>query len=120
MRRPSAAGAATYALLGLIVVLALALRLWNNDHGLPFVYNVDERSHFTSHAVEMVAGGGLDPGYYQNPSGFTYLVYVALRIALDDGSLASAFAADPTAAFEVARDVAAVLGALGALAVFFL
>jgi hypothetical protein len=120
MRRPSAAGAATYVLLGLIAVAALALRLWNNDHGLPFVYNVDERSHFGSHAVEMVAEGSLDPGYYQNPSGFTYLVYAALRLAFDDGSLAGSFAADPTAVFVLARGIAAVLGVLGVLAVFAL
>ena len=120
MRRPRAASAATYALLGLVAVAALALRLWNNDHGLPFVYNVDERSHYVSVAVEMASGRGLDPGYYQNPSGFTYLVYAALRLAFDDASLDRLLAADPTAVFDLSRDLTAVLGTLGVLAAFAL
>ncbi len=119
MRR-QAGRAATYAILALVAVAGLALRLWNNDHGLPFVFNVDERSHFASEAVEMVAGGTLDPGYLQNPTGFTYLVYAALRLAFDDGSLARSFAADPTAVMVLARSLAAVVAIAGVIAVFVL
>lgn len=120
MARATVARLATYLSLGLVVLAGLALRLWNNDYGLPYVYNVDERSHFASYAVEMVAQGGLDPGYYQNPSGFTYLVYAALRIAFDDASLARSFAADPTAVFDLSRDLAALLGVAGVIATFVL
>ena len=120
MRRPTAASAVPYALLGLVAAAGLALRLWNSDHGLPFVYNVDERSHFASLAVEMVSGGSLDPGYFQNPSGFTYLVYAALRVAFDDASLGRLFAADPTAVFDLSRGLAALLGTAGVLAAFAL
>src|SRR3954463_11930685 len=63
----------------LILVAGLWIRLRNNDYGLPYVYNFDEAQHFTNKAVKMF-GAGLDPGYYQNPSGFTYLVYVGLRL----------------------------------------
>ena len=36
------------------------LRVWNNDYGLPYVYNYDEETHFVSKAVDMF-GGGFDP-----------------------------------------------------------
>ena len=64
-----------YVLLLLVLVVgAVVLRMRNNDYGLPYVYNVDEGSHFTNRAVEMF-GGDPNPGYFQNPSGFTYLVH---------------------------------------------
>jgi hypothetical protein len=66
------------ALLAGISVVALVLRYQHLDYGLPYVYNQDEGSHFTSRAVAMF-GGDPDPGYFQNPSAFTYLVHVALR-----------------------------------------
>src|SRR3712207_9518471 len=82
MRAPrgalSRAGIAAAAVLLLIVVAGLWLRLRNNGYGLPYVYNYDEATHFTNRAVTMF-GEDLDPGYYQNPSGFTYLCYLALR-----------------------------------------
>ncbi len=56
--------------LALILAAGLALRLVHNDYGLPFVYSIDEASHFTSRAVEMF-WQDLDPGYYQNPAGYT-------------------------------------------------
>ena len=49
------------------------LRVLHNTYGLPYVYNIDEGSHFTNRAIGMF-GGNADPGYYQNPSAFTYLV----------------------------------------------
>ena len=48
--------------LAVILLVALALRLWNLDHGLPFAYNVDEDEHFVQHAVDMF-DGSLDQGY---------------------------------------------------------
>ena len=65
--------------LALILVAGFALRVWNIDYGLPFVYSIDEASHFTSRAVEMF-WQDLDPGYYQNPATYTYLVYALLRV----------------------------------------
>ena len=53
--------------------------MWHNDYGLPFVYSIDEASHFTSRAVEMF-WQDLNPGYYQNPAAYTYLVYGTLRV----------------------------------------
>ncbi len=62
------------AVLGLILLGALALRLWNLDHGLPFAYNADEAEHFVPRALAIAGGGGLDPGYYENPPSLTYLL----------------------------------------------
>ena len=62
-----------------ILLLALALRLWNLDHGLPFAYSADEAEHFVPKAVGMFKDG-LDPGYYENPSALTYLLYLVYAV----------------------------------------
>ena len=59
--------------LGAILVLALALRLWHLDHGLPYAYNADEELHFVPVAVKMF-GGSLNPRYFENPPALTYLL----------------------------------------------
>ena len=46
---------ATAIWLGGILLAALALRLWNLDHGLPFAYNADEAEHFVPRALDMAA-----------------------------------------------------------------
>jgi Dolichyl-phosphate-mannose-protein mannosyltransferase len=103
--------------LALILVAGLALRLWNIDYGLPFVYSIDEGSHFTSRAIEMF-WQDLDPGYYQNPSAYTYLVYAVLRVMygplgflfdLQFGNVTDQFDKDPAQIWVAARTLAAVL-----------
>ena len=70
-------------------------------------------------------GGDPDPGYFQNPSAFTYLVHVALRFKyggwwpfgnFDD--VIQHFARDPSGIYVAARRVAALLGVAGAVAVY--
>ncbi len=104
------------SLLGAILVGALALRLWNLDHGLPFAYNADEAEHFVPKAVEMFRGG-LDPGYYENPPALTYLLYAIFKVRFTagfpfggGGDLVRGFAADPEAAFLTARVAVALIG----------
>jgi hypothetical protein len=67
-----------------------------------------------------------DPGYYQNPSGYTYLSYLGLRFVygllgfhLDHGTVSRQFAIDPTPIFEFTRALAAVLAMAGVAAVFW-
>src|ERR1700716_859354 len=110
-RRPQIA---TAGLLLLIVVAGFVLRLRNNDYGLPYVYNFDESQHFVSRSVGMF-GGGLDPGYYQNPSGFTYLVFGGLKLVygilgfgLHYGAVSKQFDLDPTPIWEFARTLTAI------------
>ena len=117
-------------LLAAILVGGLLLRVWNNGYGLPYVYNYDEETHFASKAVEMF-GGGLDPGYYQNPAAFTYLIHAVLRLLYGSwpgiGSIlelpletvTTQFAFDPTPIWSVARALAAVLSIAGVAAVFW-
>ena len=109
----------------LILAAGLWIRVRHNGYGLPFVYNYDEGEHFTNRAVEMF-GGDLDPGYYQNPSGYTYLIYAGLRfwfgllpndLRFDQMSLQ--FRADPTPIWEFARTFTALLAMAGVAATFF-
>ena len=125
MRRLRAAISPARAVLGVILVAGLALRLRHNDYGLPYVYNVDEGSHFTNRAVAMF-GGDSNPGYFQNPSGFTYLVHLALRLQWGRGwpfgdfdAVVRQYAFDPTSIYITARSLAALLCMIGALAAYW-
>jgi Dolichyl-phosphate-mannose-protein mannosyltransferase len=113
-------------ILALILLAGFALRIWNNDYGLPFVYSIDEASHFTSRAVEMF-WQDLDPGYYQNPAGYTYLVYGLLRAIygplgflfdLPYGNVTEQFNKDPEEIWVAARTLAALLCMAGVAAVY--
>ncbi len=114
-------------LLALILLTGFALRIWNIDYGLPFVYSIDEGSHFASRAVQMF-WQDLDPGYYQNPAAYTYLLYAVLRVMygplgflfdLPFGNVTEQFDKDPTEIWVAARVAAAVLGMLGVAATYW-
>src|SRR3954451_22345174 len=113
--------------LASILLAGFALRLWNIDYGLPFVYSIDEGSHFTSRAVEMF-WQDLDPGYYQNPAAYTYLIYVLFRAMygplgflfdLPFGNVTDQFDKNPTEMWIAARALAAVLGVAGVAATYW-
>ena len=114
-------------LLGLILVAGFALRIWNNDYGLPYVWSIDEGSHFANHAVEMF-WQDLDPGYYENPSAYTYLLYALLRVMygplgwlfdLPFGNVTEQFSKDPTQIWVAARTLAAALCMVGVAATYW-
>jgi hypothetical protein len=101
--------------------------VWNIDYGLPFVYSIDEGSHFTSRAVEMFRQD-FDPGYYQNPAAYTYLVYVVLRAMygplgslfdLQFANVTDQFDKNPTEIWIAARTLAAVLCMAGVAATYW-
>src|SRR5205085_7545113 len=110
-RRVRAAASPAYLVLLLLLVVGLVLRVKNNGYGLPYVYNVDEGSHFTARAVGML-GGDWNPHYFQNPSAFTYLAHFALRFHLGKGAV-DTFKLNPTTIYETTRAVAAVLCVVG-------
>src|SRR4051812_32786423 len=123
---PRARRWAVWVLLGLIVVAGLYLRLRNNGYGLPYVYNFDEAQHFVSRSIN-VFGGEVDPRYYQNPSGYTYLVFLALKVwygifgnSLKYGTVSQQFFEDPTPIWEFARMFTAVIAMAGVGATFVL
>jgi hypothetical protein len=124
-RRLRAAAWPVYALLALVVGVGFLLRVQNNTYGLPYVYNVDEGSHFTARAVGML-GGDWNPGYFQNPSAFTYLANFALRLRFGHGNPFGSFGSviedykiDPTTIYATTRTLAAVLCMVGVVAVFW-
>jgi hypothetical protein len=115
------------AVLVIILVAGFALRIWNIDYGLPFVYSLDEASHFTNRAVTMF-WQDLDPGYYQNPAAFTYLAYVLLRVMygplgflfeLPYGNVTEQFENDPTEIWIAVRALAAGLCMAGVAATYW-
>src|SRR5918998_1946561 len=94
-----------YVAVAAIVAAGALLRLHHLDHGLPYSYHADEALHFTTRAVAMF-GGDLNPHYFENPSAYTYLVYLVLRVMhggappFDDVSaLLATYREDPTIAF---------------------
>ena len=93
-----------------VLLLALGLRLWGLKQGLPYAYNADENAHFLPRAIGMF-GHDLDPGYYVNPSAYTYVLHILLAVRYG-GRLAvgEAFASDPTTVWTMARAASAVLG----------
>ena len=114
-------------LLALVLGAGLALRLVNIDYGLPFVWSLDEGTHFTNRAVLMFREG-IDPGYYQNPPLFTELVHVLLRVMygplefafdLPAGNVIDQFERDPTEMWTAARSLIAVLCVAGAAATWW-
>src|SRR3954454_7393040 len=130
LRVPALRGPSLFValLLGAIVVGGLVLRLVHIGYGLPYVYNYDEANHFTNHSVNFFTDD-FDPGYYQNPSGLTELIYLVLRVQygllggifhLANGTVSRQFALDPTPIFRDARILCAVLAMIGVVATYFL
>jgi hypothetical protein len=120
IRRLRAEGPAL-AVLGLIMLVGLVLRVVHNDHGLPYVYYVDEGSHFTKRAVELFRDP--NPGYFQNPSAYTYLLHLLYRaVALPFGGgekIIGGYRNNADWIFEISRGLAAVLSLAGVAAVYY-
>jgi 4-amino-4-deoxy-L-arabinose transferase-like glycosyltransferase len=98
--------------VGVLLAGALGLRLWGIGHGLPYVYNTDENAHFVPQAIGLF-GHGLNPHYFVNPPGFTYVLH-GLFAAWFGGreAVGEAYATDPTQVFVLARLASALLGTL--------
>jgi 4-amino-4-deoxy-L-arabinose transferase-like glycosyltransferase len=93
-----------------VLAVALVLRLWGLEHGLPYVYNADENAHFVPNAIGLF-GHGFNPHYFVNPPAFTYLLHVVFALRFGGrGGVDHAFATDPSAVLAVARATSAVLG----------
>jgi hypothetical protein len=95
-----------------VVLAGLGLRLWAIGHGLPFVFNIDERAHFVSRAAGMY-GGDRNPHDFLNPAALMYAFYALLAVWFGGThDAARAYAGDPTAVFTVARVAVALVGTL--------
>ncbi len=114
-------------LLAAIVLAGLAVRVINNRYGLPYVFTHDEAEHFTDRAVRMFRKD-YDPSYYENPTTFTYLLYVALRFQfgvlghwfdLPRGNVTNQFPSDPTNIWIGTRTFTALLCMAGVVVLYF-
>jgi 4-amino-4-deoxy-L-arabinose transferase-like glycosyltransferase len=97
--------------LGIVLVGALALRLWGIRQGLPYIYNIDEAGHFVPKAVAMSAHG-LNPHYFVNPPALTYVLHLVFVVWFGGGhGVTREYALHPDDVYLVARVTVALLGA---------
>ncbi|MEI7751669.1 MAG: phospholipid carrier-dependent glycosyltransferase, partial [Candidatus Omnitrophota bacterium] len=114
------------ALLFGILVLALFLRLWGVQFGLPFLYHADEPI-VVNHALAF-GMGDLNPHFFKIPPFTSYLLFVCYGIYCVAGWAAGLFHSvrdfeqlfyfDPSSFYLIARLVFGVI--LGTLSVYFL
>jgi hypothetical protein len=104
--------------LGIVLAVALGLRVWGAGQGLPFSYNPDEQYHFVPRAVGFHKTGDFNPHYFINPPGLTYMLYGVFGVRYGGSDdVVEAFKSDPGGVFLTAR---LAVAALGTLAVFVL
>ena len=96
-------------LLLLVLALSLLARLVAIRHGMPHAYNADEELHYVPQATR-AADGDWYSGYFENPSGYTYLVALLYRVVFWGRDVSMMLVDDPGAVFTVARLVSALLG----------
>jgi hypothetical protein len=100
-----------WAALAIVLAVGLGLRLWGVRQGLPFAYNADEADHFVPHAVRMFQEGTLNPHYFANPPGFTYLIHFLYGLWFGGGAaVVRAYRLHPQELYTLARVAAALLG----------
>ena len=106
--------------LGLILALALGWRLHNIGFGLPSMYDPDE-PFFMITALEMLAHGTLNPGWFGHPGSTTITLLAAIDAVVAGsglvsghyanlGDFARAVYADPAILFIPARVAMALIG----------
>ncbi|MDQ6804179.1 MAG: glycosyltransferase family 39 protein, partial [Actinomycetota bacterium] len=96
--------------LGALLLATFLLRLWGIKQGLPYIYNVDEESHFVPKAISFF-GHSLNPNYFLNPPAYSYVLNIVFELWFGSrDAVAHAYASNPTSVFVVARVVASVLG----------
>lgn len=117
--RPAAPRWEIALLIGVIAVAA-ALRLWNLDQNLPYVYNIDESARFVPDAASYFSQR-LGFRELVNPPGLMGVLGVVDQVwfRLQGLSPQEALLTDPTQAYLLGR-VVVVLLSLAALPVFYL
>ncbi|MBN1933813.1 MAG: glycosyltransferase family 39 protein [Anaerolineae bacterium] len=78
------------ALLAAILLLALIVRLWGIDFGLPYVYHPDE-PNYVRMVVTMIQSGDLNPHFFNFPSFLFYANALAYQPYYWIGKLVGAF-----------------------------
>jgi 4-amino-4-deoxy-L-arabinose transferase-like glycosyltransferase len=102
------------AVLGLILLVALILRLWGAKWGLPFAYLTDEERIYVKGAARMAYEGGIDPHYFQNPPLYTYMlrgVFAILHPGSEPATILNQLPARGDL-FLIGRVISAIMGTL--------
>jgi Dolichyl-phosphate-mannose-protein mannosyltransferase len=120
---PASAGTARrwiWIALGVVLAVALGLRLWGIKEGLPYVYDIDEAAHFVPRAIT-ISGLQLNPHYFANPPALTYLLHAIFAVWFGGhAGVAREAAQHPAEVYIVARATVAVLGTVAVWLVYVL
>jgi len=124
---PGSTKKVTYILLA-IFILALGLRLWGINFGLPYEYHIDE-VQYVRQAAKM-GSIGLEPTWWNNPPLFKYLLFAEYSGLYVIGRLTGLFAStsefrdklylDPSWLYLLGRGTSALFGAITVLLVFWI
>ena len=100
--------------LAAILLLALGLRLWGIEYGLPFAYQIDEERIYVRKAVRMLDAGSLNPHYMHNPPLLTYVLEAvfALRYGGAEAHRLVGDVPDREGLFLTGRVIVALIGTL--------
>jgi 4-amino-4-deoxy-L-arabinose transferase-like glycosyltransferase len=101
-----------------IVLIGFSLRVWGIGFGLPYDYHPDEHQ-YVGEAVHFLVEGGLNPGKFNNPSLYKYVLFAQYAVLYVAGRVIGAFqsgldfqalwAHDPTPFFVLGRLTSAAL-----------
>jgi hypothetical protein len=97
-----------WLLLAAFLILGALARIWGNDYGLPHSYHPDE-GHIVNRAVRF-HGGNLDPGFFNWPSLYMYLLSAVYGVVFGWRGVVAAFAQDPTSFYLIGRTLTALMG----------
>jgi hypothetical protein len=84
------------------------VRIWGNDYGLPHTYHSDE-GHIVNRAIRF-HGGNLDPGFFNWPSLYMYLLSAIYGVVYGLRGVVASFAQDPTPFYLIGRTLTALMG----------
>ena len=100
--------------LVLILLAAFLLRIVGIKHGLPYAYNLDESNYYVTRAIRMV-NGSLNPQWFVNPPGFTYILAAGFKVLSGGGrGFTEVYARNPEPVWILARTISALLGTAAA------
>ena len=93
----------------LVMGLAVALRWWSLDFGLPDWMARPDEANITSRVQVMLRGGHWSPGFFEYPALFLYLLRALFALGVPGGSAAD-YIDDPGPWLLVSRTVSAAAG----------
>jgi hypothetical protein len=97
-----------WLLLGALLAGGAFLRIWGNDYGLPHPYHPDE-GFIVNRAIRF-HGGNLDPGFFNWPSLYMYLLSAVYGVIFGLGGVVASFSQDPTPFYLIGRTLTALMG----------